>query len=130
MQKTHPNIHLNLFYCIIQGFSKQRSEEVVFFAFLFYLVFLLSLTLIIGILYCLYYTSLLLHLITAHFASHLSRSSTIFIISTLIISIFYYINYTSLLLHLIITHLVYIFYNNYLINICPRQLLYDLYKYH
>ena len=56
-----------------------------FFAFLFYLLFSLSLTLIIGI--------------------------------------FYFFNYTSLLLHLIITNLVNIFYNKYVINICPRHLL-------
>ena len=47
----------------------------------------------------------------------------IFIISALIISIFYCLNYTSLLIHLIRTHLVNISYNNYVINICPRQLL-------
>ena len=42
---------------------------------------------------------------------------------TLIISIFHCLDYTSLLLHLIITYYVSIFYNNYVINICPRQLL-------
>ena len=40
-----------------------------------------------------------------------------------IIGIFYCLNYTSLLLDLIITHLVNTFYNNYVINICSRQLL-------
>ena len=44
-------------------------------------------------------------------------------ISILIIGIFYCLTYTSLLLHLIIIHLVNVFYNNYVINICPRQLL-------
>ena len=42
---------------------------------------------------------------------------------TLIISIFYCLNYTLLLLHVIVTHLAKIFYNKYVINICPRQLL-------
>ena len=42
---------------------------------------------------------------------------------TLITSIFYCLNYTSLLLHLIITQLGNTFYNNYIISICPRQLL-------
>ena len=73
--------------------------------------------------YCLNYTSLLLHLIPTHIVSHFSFSSVIFIISTLIIGIFYSLNYTSLLLHLIIIHLVNMFYNKYVINICPRQLL-------
>ena len=75
-------------------------------AFLFHLLFLLSLTLIIGIFYCLNYTSLLLHLITTHLVSHLSLSSIIFSISTLIVGIFYCFNYILLLLHLIITQLV------------------------
>ena len=91
--------------------------------FLFHLLFSLSLTSIIDFFYCLNYTSPLLHLITTHFVSHFSLSPIIFIISMLIISIFYYLNYTSTLLHLIITHLVNIFYNNYAINRCPRQLL-------
>ena len=77
-----------------------------FFAFLFHLLFPLSLMLIIGIFYCLNYTLVLLHLITTHLVSHLSLSSIVFIISTLIIGIFYCLNYTSLLLHLFITHLV------------------------
>ena len=60
------------------------------FSFLFNLSFLLSLTLIISIFYCLNYTSLLLHLITTHLVSHLSLSCIVFIISTLIIiDIFY-----------------------------------------
>ena len=42
---------------------------------------------------------------------------------TLIIGILYCLNCTSLLLHLIITHLVNTLFNNYVINICPRQLL-------
>ena len=93
------------------------------FAFLFHLLFLLSLTPIMGIFYCLNYTLLLLHLITTQLVSHLSLSSTIFSISTLIISIFYCLNYILLLLHLIIRHLVIDFYNNYVIKICPRQLV-------
>ena len=44
-------------------------------------------------------------------------------IRTLIISIFYCLSYTSLLFHLIIPGLVNTFYNDYVINICPRQLL-------
>ena len=43
----------------------------IFFAFLLHLLFSLSLTLIIGIFYCLNYTSLLLHLITTHLVSYL-----------------------------------------------------------
>ena len=65
----------------------------------------------------------------SHYLSHyntfcitLSPSSIIFIISVLIIGIFHCLNYTSLLLHLIIRHLVSIFCNNYVINICPRHL--------
>ena len=96
---------------------------VVVFAFLFYPLFSLSLILIIGIFYCLNYTLLFLHLITNTsyhiFLFHLF----FFIISTLIIGIFYCLNYISLLLYLIITYLVIEFYNNYVINICPRQLL-------
>ena len=42
---------------------------------------------------------------------------------TLIFGIFYCLNYTSLFFHFIITHLVNILYNNYVISICPRQLL-------
>ena len=91
--------------------------------FLFHLLFSLSLTLIINFFYCLNYTLLLLHLTTTHLVSHLTLSSIIFIISALIIDIFYCLNYTLLLLHLIKTQLVNRFYNNYVINICPRQLL-------
>ena len=76
-----------------------------FFSFFFHLLFLLSLTLI-DIIYCLNYTSLLLHLVTTHLLLHPFLSSIIFIISTLIIGIFYCLNYNWLLLHLIITHLV------------------------
>ena len=42
---------------------------------------------------------------------------------TLIISIFYSLNYTSLILHLIRAHLVNTFYNNYVTNTSPGQLL-------
>ena len=69
------------------------------------IIFIIS-DIIISIFYCLYYTSLLPHLITTHFVSHLSVSSIIFIISMLIISFFYCFSYTSLLPHLSITHLV------------------------
>ena len=72
------------------------------FAFLFNP---LSLALIIGIFYCLNYTSLLLHVIITHLVSNLSLLSIIFSISTLIISIFYCLDCISLLLDLIITHL-------------------------
>ena len=52
----------------------------------------------------------------------------IFIASeTPIISIFYCLNYSSLLLHLIINNLVNTFYNNYVFNICPMQLLWFMY---
>ena len=76
------------------------------FAFLFHLLFSLSLTLIIGIFYCLNYTLLLLHLITTHLVSNPFLLPIVFIISTLIVGIFYCLNYTSLLLHLFVTHLV------------------------
>ena len=69
-------------------------------------IILLSLTLIIGIFYCLNYTLLLLHLITMHLVSHLSVPSIVFIISVLIIGIFCSLNYILPLLHLFITHLV------------------------
>ena len=36
---------------------------------------------------------------------------------------FHCLNYTSLLLPLIVTHLVNTWYNNYVTNMCPRQLL-------
>ena len=82
-----------------------------FFFFFFFCVplssiILLSLTLIIGIFYCLNYTLLLLHLITMHLVSHLSVPSIVFIISVLIIGIFCSLNYILPLLHLFITHLV------------------------
>ena len=97
------------------------------FAFLFHLLFSLSVTLIIGIFYCLNYTSLLVHLVTTHLVSHLSLSSIVFIISTLI-------NYRHLSLswlHLAITSSLYKtpcnrVYNNYVINIYPRQLLWTI----
>ena len=75
------------------------------FASLFHLLFLLSLTLIINIFYCLNYTSLLLYLITTHLVSHLSLLSIISSISALIIGIFYCLDCTLLIFHLIITHL-------------------------
>ena len=77
----------------------------VFFTFLSHLLFSFLLTLI-SIIYCLNYTSLILHLVTTHLLSYPFFSSIIFIISTIIIGIFYCLNYTSLLLRLIITHLV------------------------
>ena len=92
----------------------------VFAAFLFHLLFSLSLTLMISIFYFLNYTSLLLHFIAKHLLSHLTLSSIILIISDtnyqhLLLS-FHGLNYTSLLLSLIITHLVNTVYNNYVIN--------------
>ena len=68
-------------------------------------------------------TILSFHLITAHLVSNFSFSSIIFIVSYSNHWHFYCLNYTSLLLDLIITNLVNTFYNNYVINICPRQLL-------
>ena len=82
------------------------SKNIFFFAYLFHVLFSLSLTPIISLFYCLNYTLLLLHLITTHLVSHLSLSSIVFIISKLIICIIYCLNYTSLLLHLFRTHLV------------------------
>ena len=75
------------------------------FAFLFHPLFLLSLALIIRVIDCLNYTSLLLHPIKTHLVSHFSPSSIVFIIYMLIIGIFYCLYYTSLLLHLFITQL-------------------------
>ena len=92
---------LCFFFCI-----SLSSTILIFFAFLFHLLFSLSLRLIIGIFYCLNYTLLLLHLTGTHFVSHLSLSSIVFIISTLITGIFYCLNYNSLFIHLFITHLV------------------------
>ena len=58
----------------------------------------------------------------------ISFSSIIFIVSeTPIIDIFYCLNYSSPLLHLIINNLVNTFYNNYVFNICPMQLLWFMY---
>ena len=125
-------IHLSLFH---YSFCSPCSFLSLFFiccccqcfAFLFHLLFSLSLMLIIGIFYCLNYTLLLPYLVTTHLVSHLSLSSTVFIIFTLIIRILCCLNYTSLLLHLFITHLVinFIIINIYVdvTNICPRQLL-------
>ena len=87
-----------------------------FFVFLFHVLFPLSLALIISIFYCLNYTLVLLHLITTHLVSYLSLSSIVFIISTLIISIF---AITSPLYYAPCNR----FYINYVISICPRQLL-------
>ena len=94
-----------------------------FLAFLFHLLFSLFLALIIGIFYCLNWILLLLHLITTHLVSHLSHSSIVFITFALIISTHLLLSY----LHFAITSSLYNttcngFYNNYLINIWPRQL--------
>ena len=101
------------------------------------IIFIIS-TLIIGIFYCINYTLLLLHLIITHLLNIFYNNYTINICPTLChtFSFIYYFHYlyvnygnfyclndTSLLLHLITTHLQNIFYNNYAINICPRQLL-------
>ena len=67
------------------------------FAFLFDLLCLLSLTLIIGIFYCLSYTLLLLHLIKRHLVSQFSLSSIVLSILALIIGIFYCLDCISLL---------------------------------
>ena len=69
---------LNFHYSLHQSFVPLYF---CFFAFLFHLLFSLSLTLINSIFYYLNYTSLLLHLIATHLASNLSISSIIFIIS-------------------------------------------------
>ena len=95
------------------------------FTFFFHLLFSFPLTLI-SIVYCLNYTSLLLHLVTTHLLSHLFFSSVVFIISMVIVGIIYCLNNISLLLHLIITHLVIDFIITIItmiINRCPRQLL-------
>ena len=101
----HYSFCLPFFFSVFVCFLAFFLFFIVFVALLFYLLFLLSLTLIIDIFYRLNYNSLLLHLITANLASHLSLSSILFIISALIIGIFYCLNYTSLLLYLFITHL-------------------------
>ena len=111
--------HLETALCKIKKFAQSLTQissdhtvssfysipSFFFFAFLFHLLLLLSLTLT-GIIYCLNYTSLLLHLVTTHFLSPPFLSSIIFTITTLIIGIFDCLYYTSLLLHHIITHLV------------------------
>ena len=103
------------------------SVFVLFVCFSLSSIIFISLTLIIGIFYCLIYTLLLLHLITTHFVSHLSLSSIVFIISMLIIGIFYCLNYTLLLLHLLMIHVSLYnpcngFCNNYVINIWSEQI--------
>ena len=82
-----------------------------------------------GIFYCVNYTSLLLHLITTHFVSHLSLSSIVLIISTLIIDVFYCLDDTSLLPHLFITHLVTDSIISMLLTYVPGN-YYDVCKYH
>ena len=89
------SVHLDFFFFFFFFFCVSLSS-----------IILLSLALIIGIFYCLNYTSPLFHLITTHHVSHFSLSSVIFSISALNIGILYYIDCISLLLHLIITHLV------------------------
>ena len=114
-------IYLSHFhYSLCRSFA---SFCLCFFPFFFYLFFLFSLTLIIGIFYCLNYTLLLHHLIITYLASDLSLSYIIFIVPDTTIGIFYCLDYTSLLLHFLITHLENIFYNNYVIHICPRKFL-------
>ena len=110
-------------YLIFSFLRFNVVDKTVFVAFLFHLLFSLSLALIISIFYCLYFTLLSLHLITTHIVSHLSLSTIIFIISDTNYQHLYCLNYTSLLFHFIITDLVNTFYKNYVINICPRQLL-------
>ena len=93
------------------------------FLFLFHLLFLLSLMLIIGIFYCLNFTLLLLHFITRHLVLHLSFFICYFQNPCT--------NHRHILLswlHFVITSSLYNtscnrFYNNYVVNIYPRQLL-------
>ena len=66
------------------------------FVLLLHLLFSLSLTLIIGIFYCLNYALLLLHLITKHLLLYLFLSYIVFIVSSLIIIILYCLNYVGL----------------------------------
>ena len=92
-----------------------------FSAFLFHLLFSLSLTLIIGIFYCLNDISLWLHLIARCDTPCITSFSFIYCF------IYLYANYRHLL-HFVITSSLYNtlcnrFYNNYVINICTRQLL-------
>ena len=107
-KKFYGKIYINVRIFFIKKKSKKFNESCSFYNFFVFafLLFLLSLTLIIGIFYCLNYSSLLPHLITAHLVSHLSLSSVIFSISPLIIGIFYSLDCISLLLHLIIIQLV------------------------
>ena len=63
-QQNHLAITLSLYS--LQSLFVCFFFSVCFFAFLFHLLFSLSLTLIIGIFYCLDYTSLLLHLFITH----------------------------------------------------------------
>ena len=137
--KIKETLHINWrkFKCTAKSLSSHTFHKAcvsplflsvfVFTAFLFHLLFSLSLALMISIFYFLNCTSLLLHFIAKHLVSHLTLSSIILIISDnnyryLLLS-FHGLNYTLLLLHLIITHLVNTVYNNYVINICPRLLL-------
>ena len=107
-KKFYGKIYINVRIFFIKKKSKKFNESCSFYNFFVFafLLFLLSLTLIIGIFYCLNCTALLLHLITTHLVSHLFLSSIVFSISALIISIFYCFDCISLLLHVIITHLV------------------------
>ena len=101
------------------------------FFFCLYSVFMLLFFLITFIISDINYRHLLLSKL--HFAITSSRqnttcitlsfSSVVSIIFSLIVGIFNCLNQTLLLLHLIITHLVNVFYNNYVINICPRKSL-------
>ena len=70
----------------------KETLDIFVFDFLSSITLVISLALIIDVLSCLNYTSLLLHLITTHQVSHLSLLSIVFNISTLIINIFYCLN--------------------------------------
>ena len=72
-----------------------------------------------GFQYTLRHSFVPLFFVLVAFLFHLLLSLSL----ALIISIFYGLNYTSLFLYLIIAHLVNAFYNSYIINISPRQLL-------
>ena len=104
----------SLFFCFCVSLS-----SIIFFIFV---------TLIMDIFYCVNYTSVLLHLFTTYFVSHLALSCITYSISALIINIFYGLACISLLLHLIIAQLVI----NFIITLSLTYVLgnyYDLYKY-
>ena len=112
---------------LLQPRSPLFSFFVLCYSFIYY--FFIFVTLMIDIFYCVNNTSVLLHLFTRHFVSHLALSCITYSISALIINIFYCLDSIRLLLHLCIAQLVI----NFIITLSLTYVLgnyYDLYKYH